>query len=470
MTWDTEDGLQTLDTFLLWWGGEGGGGAAWLVLSLLMRRLLLHVGMPKSGSTYVQSVLANNVDILAESGVTYSPAGTREHALSMRGMISIGNGRDLRVAISDDDAAEAQRLLSLGGDIALFSDEGLFGRLVHKPGLDFLVEAARAGGYSGIYILLFVRNPLDHALSSYVQSWKVGGIALPLAEFLNGYHAPIEAEQLCINCDAEPVVHLTIRNYSAISSDLLLAFEAWLATAAALNVRLTIPPSLPERINRSLDLDERRFIQSVIDHDIPPAPIADALVNQVSDVESQPPEPSPDDIDALRRRLAPAVGALNQRLPPPEHLSFQRKGTAPKAPRARPYVALNKAQVEAAVSGFVEHTRRAVIRDRIATTSQAAANARSQVQLLRQRLARAEQDLTARRAELRSKRKALRGARQAARSEDIPGLRAEVITARESRRHADRDLAVLQHQLSAAQSLVVSLRDGAQQLQQELRL
>lgn len=71
------------------------------------RKLWVHVGHGKTGSSFIQSVLATNAPLLKEHGILYPVHDSFESA--KKGFISTGNGELL---ISDRMSFEATTLFS----------------------------------------------------------------------------------------------------------------------------------------------------------------------------------------------------------------------------------------------------------------------------------------------------------------------------------------------------------------------
>lgn len=87
-------------------------------------RLMLHVGLPKSGTSYLQSVLRGNLEAIAEDGVALVPvrrAGTFAVALQVRDLVVANDGPRAHRAL---DRFE-QRLARCQAPTALLTQEAL---------------------------------------------------------------------------------------------------------------------------------------------------------------------------------------------------------------------------------------------------------------------------------------------------------------------------------------------------------
>lgn len=119
----------------------------------MTRHLLVHVGMPKCGSTYLQRALLQNRAALAAQGIAY-PHDGQDHP---------GNG-------SGVEAADAARLEALfgGHDRLILSHEDLFGKgSVAQP----LAQAAQDLG-AQVHLLAFIRPLSEFVYGDYSQNMK----------------------------------------------------------------------------------------------------------------------------------------------------------------------------------------------------------------------------------------------------------------------------------------------------------
>lgn len=159
------------------------------------RRLLLHIGMPKTGSSALQSTLALNREELARQGVNYP-----EHisdAEAALGNVSSGNGGPLRPLIEtrlreqagDEGVARArdrliETLCTTAADTVLYSQEWFF---QYDP--DLLSELDSLVGDLGVElgVIVYVRDVAPYVESIYRQSVKRRRYAGDLADFVSDY-------------------------------------------------------------------------------------------------------------------------------------------------------------------------------------------------------------------------------------------------------------------------------------------
>ncbi|HKR50860.1 MAG TPA: hypothetical protein VJT72_15010 [Pseudonocardiaceae bacterium] len=139
------------------------------------RRLVMHMGMNKAGSTSLQIGFVRNRDRLAEYGVHYPPH--RSDAAALRGAPLSGNGPDLRPLLQHElhpAPAEMGRMMDrflatiLEGPAAtiLYSSEELY--RFDEQCLHEFAEKIRAAGIR-LQVVLVVRDVTPYLLSAYSQ-------------------------------------------------------------------------------------------------------------------------------------------------------------------------------------------------------------------------------------------------------------------------------------------------------------
>lgn len=264
-----------------------------------MSTLYLHVGHGKTGSSYIQSALASSETGLRARNLIYPRHGSHERALA--GAISSGNG-----GLLFDRAWSPAK--EHGGCDWLFSDENLFQRLITPSFVEQLEARKRELAVSQVSILLFIRDPLDHACSGYQQTIKRGGKTWSVDEFFENYHLPRRVRRF-MDDYAQAGVSLHVRNYSRCRSHLLAEVESWLQCAPL------IEPPTPV-VNRSLTRAELAFQRSLNAQLEGGAHfVADALCEKLPEIQAEPVRPSMAAQKALLARLNDAIVAVNERLP-----------------------------------------------------------------------------------------------------------------------------------------------------------
>lgn len=158
-------------------------------------KLLLHIGTEKTGSSYLQSLLANNREQLLENGIHFPSAGKRENDM-IQGKISPGNGQELTNSLLAGNKAETGDLLrkhiqeakNLDCEKVLISNELLVSAFSEENQWEMFADVAEQTGFTDLHLLLFLREPNEQALSLYKHRAK-NGTALSIEEWIReGYH------------------------------------------------------------------------------------------------------------------------------------------------------------------------------------------------------------------------------------------------------------------------------------------
>jgi hypothetical protein len=229
-----------------------------------MHRLILHAGGPKTASSYLQVLLAQEAERLAAAGVLV-PEG-RESAAAREGRITSGNGLELanfldtslkhvgaaREAVPD---AVAAALEGAGGRTVVYSSE--FIDCAPGPRMDRLRAVAAERGYA-VEFVFYVRNVASSAYSFYSQSVKRHNDARDFEAFLETWRPPylprVERAAACLPPEA-----VRVFNYDRLSGDIARHFFA-----AVLGVEP--PEAAPATVNRSLTYGELSVLRRMNAH------------------------------------------------------------------------------------------------------------------------------------------------------------------------------------------------------------
>jgi hypothetical protein len=166
-------------------------------------RILLHVGMPKAGSTALQAALAGARDRLARQGILYprGPFIPRTHNFFIAGIEE--RKRELprllrnayRERMDEIEPVFAKWMAELGASLAarrpdtlILSSEWLF-RLRGDSKFDRLNEILRGLGDT-VEVVAYVRRPSDQYLSAAQQILKGSHVIKPVAPIR--YRTPLE--------------------------------------------------------------------------------------------------------------------------------------------------------------------------------------------------------------------------------------------------------------------------------------
>jgi hypothetical protein len=277
------------------------------------RTVYLHVGHGKTGSSYVQSSLALSRQALTETGISYPvPEDYLERALAGRinpGNLSPGPGETAHH--KGTFSAFAKGLRFSEGQSLLVSNENIYSSIAREG---FLDEVWAAYPDAAIRVLLFIRNPMDHAISAYQQNVKRRGRKNSLSDYLKSYTFPMMIGR-SLEAIRKSDAKLTVLNYSNHKSALLRRVEDWLDAPAGL---LTEPPV--SQVNRSLTRTELQLQLAFNRHFGKGSArfISDVLCNELPEVRAELPYAAPaalkDFLDRMRELTAP----INERLPQSE--------------------------------------------------------------------------------------------------------------------------------------------------------
>lgn len=274
------------------------------------RKIVLHIGYGKTGSSAIQSALARNHEILKPAGILYPESKASE--LARRGEVTSGN-------VDVEDWFEGQVVpiarTADGCDTILFSNENLF------HAFDAFLDRHR--DYESEFafeIILFVREPFEKLNSGFQQAVKRRGFAGDISEFAAADTDADRAASILRTLDARGVP-FRLFNYSALRRSAVQAFfehlGVWDLVRAGGEAEVGT-------VNRSLTAAELAFllhVNQLFGVEFGSA-IADALVHRLPDLE---PDMAP--IDATTRKRfydanIHAVEAINAFLPTGERLRF----------------------------------------------------------------------------------------------------------------------------------------------------
>lgn len=279
-----------------------------------MKTLYLHIGLGKTGTSYLQHVLAKNEKALLQQGVLYARSHTTRQAA--KGEISSGNGKLLL-----ETTTELEKLLYQHNNkedikkyALCFSTEYLAKNMLSAELHHNINYLAQINGFTKIRILLLVRNPIEHAASGYQQVCKRNTHKfkdVSVEGFFNQYEYAIRIANNALKFKEMTSfeVEYVVLNYSTIKHNLISALYQWLPLE---RVDLV---SAVQRVNRSLTRSELALQKMLIEklgekHYI----FSDFLSNQLPDIAPEIVYPSEQVQKALYQRLEPEINKLNQHI------------------------------------------------------------------------------------------------------------------------------------------------------------
>ena len=223
-------------------------------------RLTILAGLPKTGSSFLQSALVDLSDQLTEYGIRYPFLGTPEIELRR-----VGNGKKIHQQILYEGLTEnaVERIIQS----ANISKLSLL--LAHESfynSLPFLTESnlktLRRAGFENISLILYFREPKEWAFRIYKQHTRYGRI-LSFEQFWKSWDGIKRVERLIKWTERNSdMCSLKVVSYRAVSTSLLrnlLTYGLLLNDDRAQALEESISRQV---VNRSLSLCEIRFIQT----------------------------------------------------------------------------------------------------------------------------------------------------------------------------------------------------------------
>lgn len=270
-----------------------------------MKEVILHVGHGKTGSSYLQSLLALNVSFLNQKGIAYPFHRSFEGAAS--GFISSGNGKIL--SVENIEAHDYPKVL--------FSGEQLFSTLLNSDLLSILAYGHK------LRVILYTRDVVEHALSRWAQGVKRGGLKSDVDSYL--LSKPIGPYPLVadwIDKSKSLGFDLVIKNYTKNKKNITSRFMLDAFNGEVESSELVLPVS--ERVNRSLTNSEYE-VQRVFNAAFGKKTskyLSDFLVNKFPNSPAHPIKISKKTYFRLVEKNAEYVEKVNDYLRPEEHISY----------------------------------------------------------------------------------------------------------------------------------------------------
>jgi hypothetical protein len=331
-------------------------------------RLFLHIGHGKTGSSFLQSWLAENADLITSRTALVYPLSAPGVAITdqraLQGRFSQGNGALLDSLLKQRDRPRRMRrfLRSLAQERSVvgsnlnglvFSFEGWVKQF--DAMVDALMALADVWEVEYVEVFLVVRDPLEHACSVYSQVVKRHGYTGSLDQWLQSYAFPnrllraLEAMAL-----AGSRFRLTAIHYGRQRQHLVRECQSWLGLDSA---DAWASPQT-QRVNRSLTLDELELMR-VLNSRIGDAAavVGEHLVDRLPDLMSAVIKPSDHVVKSFLCRWVEPIQLINTYLPPSAHLQLLELGSSghsDSAPELSQEVHLSMAQLQCLVDGLID--------------------------------------------------------------------------------------------------------------------
>jgi len=263
--------------------------------------LYLHIGHPKTGSTALQVTCARSASRLADNGIIYPEH--KSTALALAGKFTGGNVTRTRLVDSFQKARTAA-----GPDKAIFySCEGLFDDLAESA---CQIASLKEFGID-ISILMFVRNPVEYALSFYQQKVKGAGYARSVDDFLSDFDQISQTEVVLDQIETLGLP-ITLYSFDEKKQQIIQLTEDWLGVPKGVLERLN-----GTTVNRSSTRAEQAFLSGLSarlgpsgsDH------IGHALANELPQLPGELPSLSLAGYQKFVSRIEPQFQSLREKLP-----------------------------------------------------------------------------------------------------------------------------------------------------------
>lgn len=306
-----------------------------------MRKLYLHIGHGKTGSSFLQSSFANSVAAMNAHGLDYPAGPTQSSGAAEEWRISSGNGGVLLNAPPDQ--------IPVARDRVFFSSEGLFQRLVADP------ETARKltafcdhHDVGAVRILMFLRDPIPHAESAYQQMVKRGGATYDVDHAFETYTTPDLARRVMRIQLGDRPIEWSVYNYDRNRARLLRIAEQFLDLPEG-----ALTKGDGRIVNRSMTVGEIRFLRGLNQTDPKLASrVADVLCNDLPDIPAEPIFPALAVQKSMLDAQADAIAEVNAAIPESERYAtdFRLETARDEALRFSP------AQIDAIARAIGDHS------------------------------------------------------------------------------------------------------------------
>ena len=269
-----------------------------------MKTLYLHIGDAKTGTSFLQSLFAMHRKALEDQGVLFPVAGT-DHLEAEKGRVTGGN----RAVVDDDDWT--RHFADTDAENILISAESLIKKFILSPEEELSKWEGwrRDLGADRVAVLLFLRDPIDHAASQFQQAFKTGTIrAGSLSEYFLEYERPGSLLEVLQRLKAEACFEVSVFNYSRCNSELSSIAANWLGIDPG-----TFNKGPASVVNRGLTFAELRLVGKLARIDtMSGLSLANAFSNTLPDLKPFLAVPSEEVQHRMLEKLAPAMAEIEK--------------------------------------------------------------------------------------------------------------------------------------------------------------
>lgn len=280
-----------------------------------MSKFIIHIGHGKTGSSFIQSVLALNLKKLKRYGFNYPRPDDLEEA--KKGFITSGNGHKL--IDKNGNLIRKNISFSLNNKSTIFSDETFVRRLIlNNQFKNFLSKNNKK-----VKIILYTRNFFEHEFSAWGQLIKRHFSNQDLNSYLinNSPSGVYELLKDWIDLSKVLKFELIIRNYSNYKKDIFRVFFKDISG-------YDLPPenwNYPlDRVNRSLTFTEYELIRMINNFKFRDN-LADKIVNYFPEVRTKKIFCSVEAYDIAKDKNFETINYINNFLEKNENILFEEK-------------------------------------------------------------------------------------------------------------------------------------------------
>lgn len=215
-----------------------------------MKKLFVHMGPHKTGSTYIQKRLHENREALENSGIHYPDAY----------YLFFGHHYLLNALNGEEGAAEVRESFTLtksDKNNFLISSENFI--YLNKKGLIKLKEAFDGFSFKFIY---YIRRPSLRLLSRWHEEVKQGGVVSADSYFVNHLFRPMQSNEVNNFRHVDRVVEVFGRDsVKLIDYDTAVAENNMLALLFSVMGKDAVVSDIHEDVNKMVDLSEVEIIR-----------------------------------------------------------------------------------------------------------------------------------------------------------------------------------------------------------------
>lgn len=278
-----------------------------------MKKVFIHIGHGKTGTSATQTALARSHIKLKEFGFCYP-----EHPsfkLALKGRISSGNIDGSRKEWFEEQLLPA--VLHENSDHTfIFSNENIFWKI------EKLFNAApQLESEIKFHVILVVRDPFEMLSSAYIQAVKRSGYTGTVSEYSKNESHIIRAAHLVREMKAKNIDYSLI-NYSSLRRNVTGEIFKIIGIEKALDCN---EMQNLETVNRSLSFSELKVIVLInqVFGRAAGSSVSNALVNTFPDIPSDSVHLPISDIHDFEKRVAESVEYLNLELTKANKIKLQ---------------------------------------------------------------------------------------------------------------------------------------------------